>query len=476
VGFASPTLALELSHSCFDEGPSLSCVRKVIDAEIGTKPTNEVVLGEPVYSLLQKLAEELGYRGALDDLDDLKRRSSELKQEPAEHRVAIAALDNAIASHVDEIRPAISTQRLASEAAPGTNIYSAFVRQKLDFLSSKRATFYDHGPFEIPRRLLLANALESSYFLKRASGNEDKGLLYEEITLLDEVLERVTNPEYRYLPIVNREPQTSQKNGTLFWKASILFVLGEKSQLHELLRGLAIDNHNFGLETKFPGQIYIYKVLDLPYEMIVRQGIERDGTPSVEVKDALLLKHFFNPAQLALVACAHLDSAGTGEGINGLIKDINDLTPRDYYVVAASGDDPAQLTQFANVLKTSMDQKINDKRNELLGIVSGEDGGFYAKIDIGAQRCSIEDAIRREIYLPFEFRPQIKHIEGLDRYNDLVLFGGRLSAMQANTVADFLNGAVLNRPDVQREMTNSNGKPAYIARMRIDRVDASSEH
>jgi hypothetical protein len=476
IFWLSPTAALEVSHSCFDEGPSLSCVRKVIDAETGTRPTNEVVVGEPIYTLLEKLAEELGYRGGLDDLDDLKQRSLELKRDPAEHRVAITALDNAIASNADEIRPAISTERLASATTPGTNIYSAFVQQKLGFLSSDRATFYDRGPFEIPRRLLLANALESSYFLNREAGNEDKSLLYKEISLLDEVLERVTDPKYSYLPIVNREPQALQKDGTLFWKASVLFVLGEKSQLRELLRRLAIENHHFNLETKSAGHIYIYKVLDLPYEMIVREGIEKNGTPNIDIKDTLLLKRFFNPAQLALVACTHLDSAGTREGINGLIKDIHDLTPSDYYVVAASGGDSAKLKQFADVLRTVMDHDMKNDRDEILGIVTGEDGGLFAKINVGAQKCGIEDAIRNEIYLPFEFRPKIEHIEGLDTYPDLVLFGGRLSATQANTVADFLNGVVLNRPDVQRKMMDFNGKPAYIARMRIDRVDQGTQH
>jgi hypothetical protein len=221
VGFAgnsvwsSPTGALELSHSCFDEGPSLSCVRNVIDGELGTEPTGEVVdqvvRSEPVYGLLEKLAETLGYRGGEDDLKDLKQRSLQLKQEPAQHSAAIAALDNAIASNDAEIRSAISTQRLALAASPDTNIYSDFVQQKLVFLSSTGATFYDRGPFEIPRRLLLANALESSYFLQRASGNEDKSLLYKEIMLLDEVLERIENDDFRYLPTVTRRPKALQK-------------------------------------------------------------------------------------------------------------------------------------------------------------------------------------------------------------------------------------------------------------------------
>ena len=148
----------------------LNCAASLIDA---AKASGE--LGEPLRKALDSLGATEGYGGASADLEKFKGWAKELKdRDPVANRLTIAALDNAIASHKDEIRTAVSVRAAARQAlengqSEGDNIQPIFVQRKLTFLDSDRAKFYDRGPFEVARLSLLASAIEEHYFLNGAA-------------------------------------------------------------------------------------------------------------------------------------------------------------------------------------------------------------------------------------------------------------------------------------------------------------------
>ena len=152
----------------------LSCVKEY---SVGTQndASKRTVFPDWAKAILRKLAQTNGYNGSSSDLAVLKQQSAELKRDPNTNREMISLLDSAIASHVDEIGPAVSTHRLAKVSDLGTDIYPKFIRQKLEFLGSEKARFYDGGPFEIAWRSLFVSSLESEYFLKeKAIDGEDR--------------------------------------------------------------------------------------------------------------------------------------------------------------------------------------------------------------------------------------------------------------------------------------------------------------
>jgi hypothetical protein len=445
----------------------LRCVIALIETVEKKTPTAQAILNDQVLTVLQRLADFQSYRGAASDLNELKRRSTDLKLDPKSNRIAIIALDSAIAAHVDEIGPAVSTQALAKEANVGTDIYPRFVEQKLTFLGDeKKVEFYDRGPFEIVRRTLLANALESSYFLE---GQSDKGKLEKEIRILDETLDRLRSPEYDY---IERRPQESRINSILFWRASLLFLLGDKIEMKKTLREIILKHQQFDILTKNIGHIYIYKVFDLPYELKV-QSRDQDNQPKIEIKDANLLRRYYNPAQLALVACAHLDEAG-GHGIQTFMKATAGLVLSDYYVVAASSkkeNSRRVVEQFDEALREAINsEKFRGQRDELVKEVADKEvSGLSDAVKNGARLCEIEDSVRNEIYSPFDFGSYIKHVEEPGTHVDYLLFGGRLNATQASVVSNFLSQSVFAVPELQslRETLGTDNK-AYIARMPMD--------
>jgi hypothetical protein len=441
----------------------LGCVRALIEISEKEKPIGQVVLAEPIHGYLVNLADTQGYHGAMSDLDELKRRSTTLKLDPVINRASIVALDNAIASHVDEIRPAVSTKTLAAHAKPGTNIYRPFVEQKLAFLDSNKIRFYDRGPFEATVRALLANALESTYFLEGGVGKANDAILRREMQILDELLTRVKDPQYSYLALPV-DHQKSRINSNRFWRASILFALGDKPALRDMLRDLVLNNIQFGLETASPGHIFIYKVFDLPTEITVVRGV--DDSPQVEIKESDVVSRFFNPAQLALLACAHLETAGSDQ-IPAFVTAIKDLVYYDYYVVAASAHNSTQLEQFDSAIHHALESgKLREQRANLLKNVADQGEDFSDTVKRGARLCDINESVRDEIYSPFDFKSQIKHIEGLGTHSELLLFGGRLNAGQARAVADFLNVSVFPKVRAQQEKFDVDST-ALVARMRI---------
>lgn len=454
--------AQEISIGCTEHAPVsesfIRCVRAIMEHLEKDIPIDQAVLAQPLRGLLEQVAKAQPYRGAAADLDEFKRRSLELKRDPVSNRDAITVLDNAIASHADEIRAAISTQAIAAQASPGTNIHPDFVKQKLAFLASDRARFYDRGPFEMVRRSLLATALEEDYFLERVSKGTDNGRLRSAILVLDELMDRYTRPQaYPHLSIRQRN---SQINTHLFWRASLLFALGEKSDMVSNLRDLVLNNRQFGLETREPGHVYIYRVFSLPYEMRVQPDLGADGGRKIEINDPGLLKRYYNPAQLALAACAHIDIAGL-QGIQKFIRAVSDLRFNDYYVVVGTADDPTKLQQLEAMVHRTFDDKT---RRKLSAIVTTQAGEFPTMIRHGAKSCGIDDTVLNDIYSSFEFRSEIKRIERPEnkpakKQDYYLLLAGRLNETQARTISEFLNTTLLSPLKLEN---------AYIARMRID--------
>jgi hypothetical protein len=405
---------------------SLACARKLLQE---TEP-----LGGPLRHVLEELAETESYEGSESDLDYLKRRSTDLKRDPIANREAITLLDRAIASHVDELRSAVSAWKIAKFSPPGENIHPLFVQQKLAFLSSERARFYDGGPFEIARRSLLANSIEEKYFIDQKTNPE---MLRREIGIIDEILDRYTLPQYEYL----KRPQINlQINSNLFWKASLLFALGEKGPAREIFRRLISSESGFGLETKNLGHVFIYRVFDLPYQITVQSGTSEDGRPKLDVMDEGVLQRYYNPAQLALFACSFLDSAGS-EGVESYAQSIKGLTLADYYVVAASADDPSKLAQVDDAIRGALDSDdVRGKYEKFLGIVEGQSSALYKPMTQGARLCGIESSLQDHIYSPFVFKATTQYIESPQRkFPHYLLFGGHLNGAQATIVSDFLN-------------------------------------
>jgi hypothetical protein len=448
----------------------LACVRRLIEAKGESASVAQAVLQEPLANYLKRLAEAQVYQGATNDLDVLKQHSKELKRDPLINRSAIAVLDNAIASHVNEIRPALSTRALAESSAPGNDIYPQFIKQKLGFLGSEQASFYDRGPFEISRRSLLASSLESEYFLKQESGAADENTLRRAIRLVDDVLDRLTGPEYEYL----RQPGQSQRssiNSNQFWRASLYLVLGELSETRDILRKLVIDNKTFSLETSNPGHVYIYRPFNFPHRIIVQgRGAEQGGAARAEIRDQWVLNRYYNPAQLALYSCGQLNQPNKNR-IANFTRAIGNLVLSDYYVVLASGDSATALREFESAVGRIMQSEgLREGRERLLKNLAGHEMvGFSKAIAEGAQSCGIDDATREEIFTAFKFQSSAIHIEGLGQQpTEYLLLGGRLNASQANVVADFVNKSVI--PEVPKPLQERLGikAHAYTARMKID--------
>jgi hypothetical protein len=451
-------------------GPYLACVRAEIEAAERTKPLEQALLEDPLRSDLQALNRSLDYQGSEDDLAELKRRSTDLKRDPRLHRHAIALLDAAIASSHGELGPAISTKQLATSATTGTNIYKPFIQQKLAFLGSSKAKFYDRGPYEITARSLLANTIEANYFLERQAGNRDDAKLQKEISVLDEVNARLTDPQFDYIDVPQR---ASRVNSNKFWRASLLFALGNKAELRDRLQDLILTTKHFELESdQNPGQVFIYRAFDLPTEMIVRQrDSAADGDPTIDMREPDLVRRFFNPAQLGLVACSLLNKAGSDNGIATFTKVIGDLVFSDYYVVGASADSAEKLRQFDSAVQTAISSPgFSSQRQRIVETIRGQEVvGFYDAIKVGAQSCGIDDSVRDEIFSPFQLRSESRHIEGRGERSEILTFGGRLNGNQAATLSNFLVSSIFTLPEIQAARAAGNiDTAAYVARMRVD--------
>lgn len=436
------------------------CTRTILET-LNAMSVVGAVVSDPLRGLLQAMANSSGYKGNKDDVDLFKRTSMALKGDPIRNGPAIAILDNAIASDITEIRPALSISRLVAEATPGTDIYQLFLQQKLTYLSSDEARFYDKGPFDLVRRTVLAGALEGAFFEKKKDGVSAPELLRKELVVLDEIEDRLTTDRYGYLPAASVQPRNMQINSTRFWKASVAFALGDKDKVRTILRDLINSNAKIPFNRQNPGQIYIFKVFDEPFKIVVTPSLEDNGNRKVNVVDPLILRRYYNPAQLATIACAQLGKAGSGEGINALAKSIIDLTPHDYYVVVASADDAGKLEKLGTAIEGVLEAK---EVAPYLEQVNSEDEEFARGIRRGARECNINDGVADHVYSPFSFEHEISREE--DTKKAFLVYGGALDEAQARRVADLLNRIIkdLNAPWPEPR--------AYVTRMRIDTLGA----
>jgi hypothetical protein len=437
-------------------GDLLRCVANRVRAA-----SDQDIADEPLRVYLQKLAETPGYGGTSNDLEELKNRSLKLKTDPVTNRLSIAALDNAIASYVDELRAGVSYKALTARASPGADIYPDFVRQKVNFLGSQQAEFYNLGPFELTRRALWASSLEAGYFIASEKGVHNREVLRKAIDILHSVREGLASSKYQFLSASQRS--RSQINSYFFWEASLLLALKEQKQAQGLLRALAIDNHTFGPQTTDAGHVYIYRVFARPYKMIVKAG------GAVDVDGLHVVNRFYNPAQLALFACAYLaDEASIAT--KKFDDSVSDMALNDYFVVAAASDDPVQLAGFNDTIGQTLNRDdFRPHRERLLQDVANQEiPSFFENIKRGAQLCDVDNSIRDRIYSRFDLTTRIERFDNLIKPSHEIVLGGHLNEDQAHTIAEFFNGIVFKSPTVAGMWEKLGGKKAFMARMRIE--------
>jgi hypothetical protein len=448
-------------------GGLLNCVAQLVAGQ--ADPAS--ILRRPINGYLQRLADSPGYRGQLSDLSALKKLSIDLKRNPLTNRDAIAILDNAVASDIDELRPNVSQAAFAADELnlgikPDADIYDSFIKHKLEFLQRQVKiaktdrtktimvqSFYDGGPFEILVRSLLANQLEAAYFLDQ-TGTNSKSYLNDELIVLDDELRRLgRSPEEQYVSVTQ---VASKINTVIFWRASIMFVLGQRANLKNLLRGIVQKHSRFGLQTPDPGHIYVYRVFNRPYKIILKA----DG--DVEIRDLFLVNRFYNPAQLALFACSFIQDAGSGPAIDRFVSAIGNIVFSDYYVVAATSDNRAELDLFNRAIDDAINDndELRQNRDRVVKRVAAlEIDGFAKAIENGARQCEVDDSIRDQVYSSFsDFKGRVDQ--------GRLVFGGRFNVDQARTVAEFLNTNVFKYASVAKSPLAS--KQAYVARMQLN--------
>jgi hypothetical protein len=464
--FASISLAQPAPPPCDQSKQKtpefLHCVVGQIDTlESRGTPIEKAATQSPLNGFLDELGRSLGYTGAQSDVDALKSRSSALKQaDPGKNWDAIVGLDYAISSHVTEIGPAVSTHALSSQSENvGKDIFEKFVRQKLSFLGSDSLTFYDRGPFEITAHSLLANSLESKYFLDRehSPGSADASTLRKEMAILDDIYKRYTDNQHDYLP---RNDQQSRTNSNRFWRASISLLAGDSSGAREILKTLASQNAVSTLESHVQGQVYVYKVYDHPYQIIV------DSIGKTRNIDANVLNRLYNPAQLALLACAFVNEPGAG-GAELFEKEVKEFVSSDYSVVVAStGEQTDRLIKLRDQLTQAIlnNQALSGRLNDIAGQINQDSLHILQLMQSGAQQCGISDSVRTTIFAPFDLEPRIEVLQDNTK-RSLLLVGRYLNANQASAVSDFINGALSSVPDLRNAAASLGGAKAVIARV-----------
>lgn len=458
------SIAEEAGDACVQEANEsdalLHCVAELVKSN--SSPLDaRVLLKEPIRGLLKKLEGSVGYKGSVSDLDVLKGASLNLKKDSATNRDAISVLDGAVASHAAELRPAMSRETAASNAVIGTDIYPRFVEQRLTFLlKPENIEFYKRGPFEFALYSSLASALESKYFLLKSDW--DDNLLRREIQALESA--HAMLPE---LPATEKQ-RRSRLNGNLFWQASIFFAMGEKEKFVQILHNLIYDNRDFGIENKDSGHIYVYRAFNFPFSIVVEESAS-DGRPVLSGDDPHVIDRFYNPGHLAMAACDLAEVSGHG-GIKTLSDTVRDLSFRDFYVVAASGNEPVSLQLFGDQLLKSIQQgEFGARRDMLHQEILRKAAQLSPGIKNGAANCGIAAEVRERFYPPFDFKFQVRHIENFGKHTEHLMMGGSLDADLANKLAELLNSAISADQSI-RDQARSRGieSAPYSARVRIE--------
>jgi hypothetical protein len=467
-----PAVALAQASSgpCGDaakqSGTFLHCIAGAVDAAAKNHDLG-ALLKDPLQGYLRQLEAMVGYIGDPADLAVMKRTSLDLKHDASVNSDAIISLlDSAIASNAAELRPALSRETAAIGIDRGTDIYPRFVEQRLKFLlDPEKVKFYEHGPFELSIKTSLANALESKYFLTK--NDRDDNLLRQEVQALKEAQQILLRPP------TNEPRQRMRLNGNLFWQASIFFALGDREHFGHALHELVEQNQDFGLESRDPGHVYIYKVFDLPFS-ITLDGVDANGKPNLTAEDPYILNRFYNPGQLALRVCGLINAAGQN-GIQAFSDTIRDFSFNDFYVVVASGSDRDMLRQFGDlVTKSIAGGERGARRDKLLQEIGRNAAQLSHTMEDGAAACGVEKTLLDKVYAPIDFKFDIKHLETSGKYPEQLILGGSLNADQANKLAEFFNEAVFADPalrDQARKLGVGNlgvENVSFTARVRIE--------
>jgi len=433
----STAWAEDSSGRCENNAELLKCTIGAIKQLEQNLPTDAAVYDERVRRYLQMLAKNLGYSASAEDLLELKRRSLDLKHHPRENATAIAALDNAIASAAGEIRNIMSIEALASRSEVGLDIYPEFVRRKLQFLDSEKGRFYYEGIFELEVLELLGNALESTYFLDRMHQTPDTSKLEHELNIIHDITTRMNDEKYDYI-LRNRKGSQTDLNSVTLWQASVSFVLGRRDELKNALQDLINKNWRFTGQTVGVGQVFVYKSLDLPYEIIVRSGKDENGKQNYEVNDPHRIQEFHDASQLALSLCAILDKAGD-KGVDEFVKLNEQFVNRDYYVILATAASNGVLKEFAEAIEAETRTERLDPEGQgvLKRVDEVQDPGLAEVVRRGAQLCEIDGSVRDEVYKPFRLEPSIWGPGGKEGDQYQLRVGGGIDENQATIIAKF---------------------------------------
>lgn len=422
---------------CRPESPELlSCVAGQL------RGIKDVDAARPMISRLREALDALGskdnYGGEVTDVNELKRVSKLLKiADKDKNYDEIAFLDEAIGSYTNEIRTALSPRTAMAGAQPGADIHDRFVQQKLEYLKSdKAAQDYDDGPFDLARRGLLAGAMEDSYFLERSKGQDGKNLLNNELNIINDIVARLERDQYKTLLSKQNRDKQQEINSNMFWRSTVLFLLGDLSGARGTLNEIIQNNIKFGLETKnYTKQLYLYRLFNEQYKIIVQP----DGASPLKTTDPNLLKRFYNAAQLSVVVCGAASDAPTDDAIKSLKKVVSDFEPHDYSVIAARAANPADITKLETAINQSLQQeKWNEARAGLVKRVADESKQTLQDMKVGASSCGVKPEDLKKVYAPFEFKSQVVQI-GSSSY---LVFGGALTESQATRVAEFLSGLI----------------------------------
>ena len=235
--------------------------------------------------------------------------------------------------------------------------------------------------------------------------------------------------------------------------------------MQRTLRDLAETNQSFDLSTR-SAHVYIYKVFNEIYQLIVLNEREKDGIFKYEAKNDNVLDRYYNAAQLALFVCSQIESGGAGE-ISKFAAGIKGLKFNDYYVVAGSSQDELKMKELLTSIENWFgSNRTGVGRDELLRLVKEKETPRFAEfMEAGARRCGVSPQISERIYSQFVLEAKIERLEGEDRKSAYYLvYGGRLNAEQANLLAESIDKIT----DRGANNSSSNGARAYAARMRVD--------
>ena len=234
--------------------------------------------------------------------------------------------------------------------------------------------------------------------------------------------------------------------------------------MHQLID----DNPDFDLESQKSSHVYIYKVFDLPFSILV-QSVDVDGKPILVTDDPHILNRYFNPGQLALTVCSLIGLAGQS-GILAYSGAIRDLPFYDFYVMIASGSNPDGLQQFGQALMKSIALDDHAPRLDLLRQdFAKKDSQVSKQMRDGAMACGIGEEALNRIFKPFDFKFEVRHLETIGKQPNQLVIGGNLNAIQANKLAEFFNEVVSTDSGLRDQANNLGVKPgSFAARARVE--------